>query len=199
VSDIQVASLDAVLGNGHGADSPEAGDSIWIYDAGAPLGPSGEAWHAHLVNSATPTSGSCVIDPQPGASPLSARVTRLSLHPPPAARLRAHAPVRAFRRVRYALYESADGWFLGFADCRPVVRTPACATIQPVSGPYNRHALPGGARPSGLTLTYRDGSGVVTADERAVSRIDIAVAAPGPFGARLHTMDASVALRNDRR
>src|SRR6185437_198785 len=80
------------------------------------------------------------------------------------------AALRFFRRARYQLFQASDGlWYLGFFDCLPT-RTPACTSLEPVSGPYLPAANSG---PSGLELTYYDATGAVTAVDSLVRRIGI--------------------------
>ena len=97
----------------------------------------------------------------------------LTTDSPPA--VRKGAPVRFLRRARYSLYRSSDGnWYLGYRRCN-ATGTPACATIQPVSGPY----LPfkkAGAPDGGLAFRYFDSDGTELTDASLspmVARIDI--------------------------
>ena len=209
---VDVASLDAWGTHDRATDPPSPGDSAFLYDTGVELGPSDDSWRAHLVTAATPVSAHCVVaddstglgeftpERAPSASFVPPRTYRLSVQPPPASSLDPHAPIRLFRRARYALYHSSDGeWHLGYADCRPLVRAPPCATIQPVSGPYLSYAPPGGSRPSGLTLEYFDSAGVQTSDPLLVARIDVTLRARGSIGEQeTASMSVSSALRNSR-
>jgi len=79
--------------------------------------------------------------------------------------------VRVLRQVKYSLYQAEDGrWYLGYQECPGNV----CDAIQPVSGPY---LPPSTSGQSGLTLTYYDNAGTVTATPTAVARIDVTVRA----------------------
>jgi len=209
-ADVEVTSLDP--GDSRdGAPAPSPGDSAWLYDTGVALGPSDDSWRAHLITDVTPVAGPCApaddstgVDestPKGASSSVSPRKRyRLSVHPPPASSLDPHAPIRLFRRARYALYQSSDGeWYLGYSDCRPIVRAPPCATIQPVSGPYLPYAAPGSSRSSGLTFSYFDTAGVQTTNPLLVARIDMTLRARAPVGAQdMASMDISAALRNRR-
>ena len=76
------------------------------------------------------------------------------------------APVRAFRRVEYGLYQDAgDGrWWLGR-------KVGAAASYEKLTGPLLAPAS------GGLVLTYRDAAGNVTADPTQVAVIDFVIRA----------------------
>lgn len=105
------------------------------------------------------------------------------------------APVRGFERVRYQLYQPPGdtSWYIGFQ--------PGGASVpQPLIGPVLAN---------GLTFTYFNAAGAVTAIRTQVARIDITVrartAAPvrsggqAPLRAIVDSLTTSVALRNNRR
>ncbi len=104
------------------------------------------------------------------------------------------APVWGFERVTYSLYQQAGdtSWYIGFQ--------PAGGSMQPLIGPVLTN---------GLTFTYYNAAGAVTAVRSQVARIDITVRArttsairAGGQAARLTAVDSvvtSVALRNNRR
>ena len=99
-----------------------------------------------------------------------------------------------FERVTYSLYQQAGdtSWYIGFQ--------PAGGSMQPLIGPVLTN---------GLTFTYYNAAGAVTAVKSQVARIDITVRArttsairAGGQAARLTAVDSvvtSVALRNNRR
>jgi len=104
------------------------------------------------------------------------------------------APVWGFEHVTYSLYQPAGdtSWYVGFQ--------PAGGSMQPLIGPVLTN---------GLTFTYYNAAGAVTAVKSQVARIDITVRArtasairAGGQAARLTATDSvvtSVALRNNRR
>ncbi len=102
------------------------------------------------------------------------------------------APVRAFESVTYRLYRAADGeWQIGLAA--------GGAVIQPLVGPVTA---------SGLEFEYRNASGAVVSDVRAIAAIEIHLRMPtaqivrGPAGGLGRSVDSlvtAVALRNNRR
>ena len=176
-------------------DHPAAGDSLWLYDAGPDPSGSDDLWRAHVVTASAASRISCAP-----AGPGDVATTRLTVAPAPSPSVEPHAPVRVFRRTRYALYRAGDGhWYLGFSDCRPLVRVPPCAPMQPVSGPY----LPaqGSESASGLTLRYLDRAGLPTGDPLAVAAIEFVLRtgtsvrdnAPDTISLR-----RTIALRNTR-
>jgi prepilin-type N-terminal cleavage/methylation domain-containing protein len=150
-------------------EPPAVGDSLWLYDAGTTSSGADDRWIPALIDAVSNVTRPCASD-----TPSTVRqVARLSLTAPLPSPTEPHAPVRTFRRVRYALYASSDNlWYLGFSDCRPIVRAPACSPLQPISGPYEAHR-PSSPSRSGLVLTYLDRDGVRTDDPRAVARIDM--------------------------
>jgi len=106
----------------------------------------------------------------------------------------AGAPVRGFERARYALYQPAGdtSWYLGFQ--------PSGQTMQPLIGPLLTN---------GLTFSYFNAAGAVTAVRTQVARIDVTVRArsvnrvrsggQAPMRAIVDSITFSVALRNNRR
>ena len=76
------------------------------------------------------------------------------------------APVRAFRRVEYGLYQDAgDGrWWLGR-------KVGAAASYEKLTGPLLAPAS------GGLVFTYRDAAGNVTANPTQVAVIDFVIRA----------------------
>jgi len=181
-SEIDVIRLSpTVSGGGPGGESaaarPAAGDSLWVHDAGVDIGGSEDGWSAHLITSAATARGSC----PPASHGGGVELTRLTIIPAPRRSIAPYAPARLFRRARYTLYRSSDaGWYLGFSDCRPLVRRPVCAPMQPVSGPYLAYSPARATRPGGLTLDYLDRDGTPTGDRLAVAAIEVTLRAAVP-------------------
>lgn len=176
-------------------DPPSAGDSLWLYDSGLDTGGADDRWLPLAIDGVSPVARSCASD----ASSATRDAFRVSLAAPVQGTTEPHAPVRVFRRVRYALYASSDGlWYLGYSDCRPIVRTPPCAPLQPISGPYEPYRASSAAR-SGLSFSYLDRDGIPTDDPFAVASIGIVLRARADDAGRF-AWDAverqSVVLRN---
>lgn len=75
--------------------------------------------------------------------------------------VRTGAPVRAFRRYTYGLYEFTGGWYLG----RKKGSDAAVRIVGPLLSPGD----------SGLVFTYHDSTGAVTADSSKVARVELAL------------------------
>ncbi len=173
--------------------APQPGDSLMVYDD------SLRVWW-QLALAAAPGAGSRCDDSLPSvAGALGA--SRLVLSDALASTVSPGAAIRFYRRAHYGLYQASDGeWYLGYYECLGL-RTPACGTIQPVSGPY----LPSAGAGGGLTLSYFDGVGNLTAHPARVARIDIVARAASarairleglPVGSYQDSLSVSVALRN---
>ena len=183
----------AQLGFTSWTSAPQAGDSMMVYDD------SLRVW-SRLALAAAPATGSrCDGFVSTAAGTLAA--SRLVLSDTLAPTVGPGAAIRFYRRAHYGLYQASDGrWYLGYYECLGA-RTPACGTIQPVSGPYLPSAPVGG----GLTLSYFDSTGSPTGDPARVARVDIiARAASGRairmeglgFGTYQDSLGVSVGIRN---
>lgn len=189
-------SIDSTDAEGGPADESwlAVGDSLWLHDPGADTAgaSAGEAWRSHVVTVTASVRTTCL-------APDSTEVPtmRATVIPAVGSLLEAGAPARTFRTVRYALYRAADAeWYLGFSDCRPLVRSPACAPIQPVAGPYLRDTDPSRA---GLLFEYLDAAGAPTDDRLAVVAVRITLranASPAGLPADTVALTRTVAFRN---
>jgi prepilin-type N-terminal cleavage/methylation domain-containing protein len=174
------------------------GDSILVYWEGDPTLRSDDQWLPAQLQK----------DPDPGFCADSNVVTHpaflLTLQPTwinnatlnRAGAILNGSPVRGFDKVVYRSYQAADGnWYLG-------QRNPAqTGTIQPVIGPLI------GA--NGVSFTYYDTAGAVTAVPTQVAQIEIVLRArtaspirSGGTGAQTYKVDSlvtRVALRNNPR
>ena len=146
-----------------------AGDSIFVFDQGAQQGTNDDRWwRAALARD--PEVGPCPVAPVGFTSSAAEAVQgiRITLTGALAANVVVGSPIRFFRPASYSLYQLPNGdWWLGYFACPGNVCTP----IQPVSGPYRPYVAAGG--PSGLAFAYFDSTGALTADPRAVARIDV--------------------------
>ncbi len=140
---------------------PQAGDSLLVYDDSVGV------WR-RVELATNPVAGSSCAGLVSNATEAAAGRT-LTLSPALSSTVRPGAAIRFYRYAYYGLYQAFNGHsYLGYYDCVRT-RSPVCGTIQPVSGPY----LPGSNGAPGLTLTYLDGAGAVTADPTRVARINI--------------------------
>ncbi|HUR92294.1 MAG TPA: hypothetical protein VMY38_06440, partial [Gemmatimonadaceae bacterium] len=75
-------------------------------------------------------------------------------------------PLRFVRRTRYSLYQATDqAWYLGY--CSPDCVGPP----QPIAGPF----LAGSGVNKGVSFTYQNEAGVVTAVPANVAQVSIVV------------------------
>lgn len=164
-----------ILSNKNGLTSwisaPQSGDSVFVYDADTSANASDDKWDPNQMSAGATSAASC-----PNTSGFTTTAAeaasgwRVPLNTALGATVQVGATLRFFRRARYQLFQASDGlWYLGFYDCLPT-RTPACTSLEPVSGPYLPAANAG---VSGLELTYYDATGAVTANSSQVRRIGI--------------------------
>jgi prepilin-type N-terminal cleavage/methylation domain-containing protein len=166
-------------------------DSLLIYYDGDPTTRADDFWATGQITAA-PNGQNCA-DGQNGQR-LILTVNLLGLGANAAGAIPVGAPVWGFERVTYQLYQPAGdtSWYVGFQ--------PAAGTMQPLIGPV---------LVNGLTLSYFDLNGNVTAVPAQVARIDITVRArtaaairkggQAPLQAAVDSLVTSVALRNNRR
>jgi prepilin-type N-terminal cleavage/methylation domain-containing protein len=151
--------------------APQNGDSVFVYDADTSVNSSDDKWDPDQLSSAATGSANCPTTS--GFTTTAGEAGSGFLIPINTAlpsTVSVGAAMRFFRRARYQLFQASDNlWYLGFYDCLPT-RTPACTTLEPVSGPYLPAANSG---TSGLELTYYDSTGAVTADSSKVRRLGI--------------------------
>lgn len=144
--------------------SPEPGDTVMLYHA-AP-DPDSARWDVAVLASTPAVGRTCPVGLDPGGAEVRvpALTARLTAPLPPGVAV--GAALRFVRRARYELYRGGDGsWYLGFADCLQT-RTVACATLQPVSGPYP---------PNGVRFRFIDSTATPTSDPRRVARIEVVI------------------------
>jgi len=166
-------------------------DSILVYYDGDPTTRADDFWAIAGITAA-PNGQNCP-DGTNGQR-LILNVNLLGLGVNAAGAVPVGAPVWGFEHVTYSLYQPAGdtSWYVGFQ--------PAGGSMQPLIGPVLTN---------GLTFTYYNAAGAVTAVKSQVARIDITVRARTAFAiraggqaARLTATDSvvtSVALRNNRR
>jgi hypothetical protein len=173
-------------------NQPQVGDSVLIYSEGLLVGSNDDFWTRRAITAIVATPGGC-----PAATGLTTAADAaqpsytLTLATGLDNMTVVGAPIRFFRRVKYELYQTADQrWYLGFRDCLSTRATP-CDNLQPLSGPYRPRSAAAGQ--SGLSLTYFDSTGAVTADPLLVARVDLVTRGQ----TRLHP-DGTVGRDSDR-
>lgn len=174
--------------------APQPGDVALVHDDAAAAG----RWLARGVVAVGATGAACAGSPlvRPAESALAR--PRLRLAAPVPRTIRAGAPVRLARRVRWLHYRASDGrWYLGEREWDGAAWT----VTQPVAGPLR----PPGAR-GGLAVAAFDSAGGVVPPgavaTRRVARVDVVLRADVPIagGARgrrtIDTLAFTVAPRN---
>jgi hypothetical protein len=178
-------------------DVPVSGDSVFIFDEGASAARNDDVWRAYRLT-ATPSAGSCPMTTGFTRTAAEAAAgTTLNVATAIPATTVAGAPIRFFRRARYALTTGADGrWYLGYTECAA-----GCGTLDVVAGPVR----PPSGR--GIGFTFRDSLGMVTAAPAQVAFVELELHTDGaPVGERSRmrsgaladSLRVSVAVRNPR-
>lgn len=175
---------------GYGRPNPDDNDlkyTVYIYDDSVTLGNEDDYWKQYDLKEVHQDGSQClttyatvadagkqrpileVSDPLGFTDPVTGG--------PLSQYIGVGAPVRVTRRVKYALYQAADGkWYLGFA--RMLKSTGAYEALSPVSGPYDPY---GSA--AGVAFRYYDvdgteiASGGNKAARERIARIDLIVRA----------------------
>lgn len=151
--------------------APQNGDSVFVYDADTSTNASDDKWDSAQLSAGA--TGLAICPTTSGFTTTVAEAASgwlIPLNDTLSSTVSVGAPLRFFRRARYELFQASDGlWYLGFFDCLPS-RSPACTTLEPVSGPYMPAANSG---QSGLELTYYDSTGATTSVDSLVRRIGI--------------------------
>jgi prepilin-type N-terminal cleavage/methylation domain-containing protein len=170
-----------------------ATDRVFVYYDGNPTTRLDDTWVQGTFALAATPAAVCPGGGGPGRT-INVNFGALGGRPNFNGAIPAGAPVRGFELVTYQLYRPAGdtSWYIGLQ--------PAGGAMQPVIGPV---------LPNGLTFTYFNEAGVVTAVPAQVARIDITVQARTSQQVRtsgsglqrtlVDTLVTSVALRNNLR
>jgi prepilin-type N-terminal cleavage/methylation domain-containing protein len=136
------------------------------------------AFAARSLASSCPASTGFTLPADAGATGYA-----VTLASAPSVPVRPGTPVHFVRRGRYSLYKSSDAkWYLGYRRCAASA-APGCATIQPVSGPYDAWSQ----SKAGVAFRYfdADGAALAPSSSMSVARIDIVVRGKSASSARL--------------
>jgi prepilin-type N-terminal cleavage/methylation domain-containing protein len=156
--------------------TPDSGDLLLVFNDESAAPGGDPRWDRHTIESVSSAPAYAACPPSTGfTTPADAAASSqiITLRAAASSALRAGAPVRILRRVRYSLYRSSDAkWYLGSRRCSSL-GVSACGVIQPLSGPYAAYS--GGAGASGIELRYFDGRGVRLAPGAStqVARVEI--------------------------
>jgi hypothetical protein len=179
-------------------DVPLAGDSVFIFDEGASTARNDDVWRGYRLTAVPTVGGGCPTATgfTRSAAEAAAGLTVSVATAIPATTV-AGAPIRFYRRARYALVTGTDGrWYLGYTECAGV-----CGTLDIVAGPVRS---PSGR---GVGFTFRDSLGAVTAVPANVAFLELELHTDGaPVGERSRmrsgaladSLRVSIAVRNPR-
>lgn len=145
--------------------TPAAGDTVWVYENGVTEAAGDDHWTAYGITG-PPTTSTSACATLAGGVDLNAARYSFPLNKPLDVDVEVGNPVRFVRRTRYSLFQAQDGgWYLGYCS-------PACVGApQPIAGPF----LPAGSGTSGVSFTYQDAAGAVTAIPANVAQVSIVV------------------------
>ena len=145
--------------------TPAAGDTVWVYENGATEAASDDHWEAYGITG-PPTISNLPCATLVNGVDLATDRYSFPLAKPLNADVETGNPVRFVRRTRYSLYQATDGgWYLGYCS-------PACVGApQPIAGPF----LPAGGGTSGVSFSYTDVNGAVTAIPANIAQVSVVV------------------------
>lgn len=165
---------------------PSVGDTVLIFSEGPTTSASDDQWIPYEIGSIATVTGTC---PTSTGLTVAADAGKTSLKYGVVGGLGptivAGSPMRFIRRARYSLYAAANGqWYLGYCS-------PSCGVDgpSPIAGPFVPHS---DAAP-GLSFTYLDDDGVVTATPSEVAQVSILVRAQARNGVSLAGFTTRVA------
>ena len=163
---------------------PAPGDVVFIYNEGAAAGNVDDTWSeftvvdtTSAVNAAWCPSGLATSITLPADDAQRKYRIQLSSAPDPA-RVRAGAPIRFAREVRYSLYSASDAnWYVGYETCTPsgvAGVAGACGSREVLAGPVR--AASTDTTTSGLYFVYygQDGTPITSiAQANQIARVGI--------------------------
>lgn len=180
----------------YGSRSLAANDSILLYYEGQASTRTDDGWIRGRVTLVTTVGITCPGDLRPGTqitADLVAADFNLPIRPNTVGSITTGAPVWGYEIDTYKLYQAPDNnWYLGIRN--------SAGVIQPLIGPLI------GA--NGMTLSYYDAAGAVTAVPTSVAQIEIKVRgrtaqpirmADGTQTTQVDSILTRVALRNNKR
>lgn len=145
--------------------TPGLGDTVWVYHDGLTEAASDDTWKAYGITGDSTTS---VLPCPPFTGAADATTARYSFQLSSALgpNLSIGTPLRFVRRTRYTLYKAQDNsWYLGYCS-------PDCVgNPQPIAGPF----LPAGGGTAGVSFSYQDAAGAITAVPANVAQVSIVV------------------------
>ncbi|MGI9140265.1 MAG: prepilin-type N-terminal cleavage/methylation domain-containing protein [Gemmatimonadaceae bacterium] len=147
--------------------NPQIGDTVFVYHDGLTEAAVDDKWRPYgITGVSTESLSDCPV--LTGTGDLTTPRYSFSLSKPLDLDITLGTPLRFVRRTRYTLYQATDAaWYLGYCS-------PDCAggvAPQPIAGPF----LPGGGGTAGVSFSYQDEAGAVTAVPANVAQVSIVV------------------------
>lgn len=151
--------------------APAAGDTAFVYDDGTVPAATDDVWRAYALTSGmAPVTGGCPSSTNfTSTGDASAQSFSFGYAGNISPTIVVGAPIRFVRTARYSLYPASDGkWYLGYCS-------PSCGAggPEPIAGPF----LPYGGAASGVSFTFLNEAGAVTAVRDSVAQVSILVRA----------------------
>ncbi|MEO7648140.1 MAG: prepilin-type N-terminal cleavage/methylation domain-containing protein [Gemmatimonadaceae bacterium] len=145
--------------------TPGLGDTVWVYHDGLTEAASDDQWKAYGIAGPPVTSVLPCLQLTGAADATAARYS-FPLSAALGANLSIGTPLRFVRRTRYTLYKAQDNsWYLGYCS-------PDCiGNPQPIAGPF----LPAGGGTAGVSFSYQNAAGAITAVPADVAQVSIVV------------------------
>lgn len=181
------------------SSTPQAGDSVFIYDEGGLRGSEDDSWQRAAVASVDSSTAGCAPyllsnGSQNGLYRYTVRLrSTLNMTVIPG------AAVRFVRPVRYSFYQASDAkWYLGYQSY--LESAGGWNGRQPLAGPYRPHDATGAT--TGLRFRYwrQDGNTEITANDSssraAVARVDLQLQGIGSATNTAVMLDAAQSFRD---
>lgn len=145
--------------------TPGLGDTVWVYQNGPTEAANDDSWQAYGITG-PPTASTLPCASLTGDADLTTERYSFPLAQSLGIDVEQGNPVRFVRRTRYTLFQAQDSsWYLGYCS-------PDCVgDPQPIAGPF----LPGGGANAGVSFSYQDAAGAVTAVPDSVAQVSIVV------------------------
>lgn len=147
--------------------TPQVGDTVFVYQNGLTESAADDYWSAYGI-AGPPTMVTSACPFLTGAGDVAKERYSFPLDRALGLDLTLGTPLRFVRRTRYSLFQATDAaWYLGYCS-------PDCAggvPPHPIAGPF----LPGSGGTAGVSFTYQNEAGVVTAVPADVAQVSIVV------------------------
>lgn len=147
--------------------TPGLGDTVYVYHNGATDAAADDYWWPYgILGPPTTVTSACAVLAFTGVLDQNTPRYSFMLSEPLRADISVGTPLRFVRRTRYSLYQADDmSWYLGYCS-------PDCVGApQPIAGPF----LSGSGANKGVSFSYQNAAGAVTATPADVAQVSIVV------------------------